>query len=98
MAQQNLELTLMEKLERQKNEIGATWVKMGDRCNKEFFTFIINPNLNPKFLNFWTEKRTLNASEDIHNYIFCYYKVIYTRDNKVHNFGYNVFIMFMFPS
>jgi len=61
MAQQNLELILMEKLERQKNEIGATWVKMGDRCNKEFLTFTINPNLNPKFLELLDGKKNFEC-------------------------------------
>jgi hypothetical protein len=46
----------MKKLERQKNAIGATWVKVGIDV-KNFLTFTISPNLNPKFMNFWMGKK-----------------------------------------
>ncbi len=53
-------------------------------CSKEFFDCYKQHKFHTQFLEFTEGKKTLNSPNDLNEYIFQYYKVIYSRDKKVH--------------
>jgi hypothetical protein len=81
--QQNLEFIWLEKWWRYKNGIGVIWAWVGDRCSKDFSNYHKQHKLHTHIFELMEGKRTLSSSNNIHEYIFRYYKTFYSKGKRV---------------
>lgn len=79
-AQEKLEEVRMEKIERKKNQSGALWARMGDKCTREFFDFHKASRAKTIIKELQIDSKIIREQAEISGAILNFYKRLYEFD------------------